>query len=146
MRTSHKAGAPDVAGMQQDGEIVGFGVPRGGRGRTAVPAAVIPDDVELFTEDRPYQIPNGRVRNTVVNQNDRVGTRAAFFEVEFRAFDIDKLARDSRVRRRRLGFAWSQKPARNSEDKNTPRQDLHRAPPAFQFSRTLRSCQSAKFG
>src|ERR1700746_3981778 len=55
-------------------------------------ATVIAHRVEFFAECGPDGVPNRGVGDSVVNQDDGVGTSAAFLVVDFAFLDFDEMA------------------------------------------------------
>jgi hypothetical protein len=49
--------------------------------------------VEFFAECGPDGVPNSGVSDSVVNQDDGVGTAATFVIVDLAFFDLDEMAR-----------------------------------------------------
>jgi hypothetical protein len=49
--------------------------------------------VELFAERGPDIVPNGGVRDAIMNENDGVCSSSALFVVELPCFNLDKCPR-----------------------------------------------------
>jgi hypothetical protein len=82
VRTRDNIGARNLPIAQNGRKIVRFVIWFLCSQRASVSASVVTDRVETFAEGRPDVIPNGRIYDPIVEENDRPWSAAAFLVVE----------------------------------------------------------------
>src|SRR3984957_20702328 len=81
VRTGDKSGVGDFTVVQKSRQVFGFVIRFRCRWRKAISATVVTDRVEPLAECGPNIIPNGRIYDAVVHENDSIGSRTAFLIV-----------------------------------------------------------------
>src|SRR5260370_23566072 len=103
-------------------------------------AAIVANGVEPFAESGPDIVPHGGVREAVMDEDDGVGTSAAFFVVDLPGFDIyecpRRRLRPGRCLLRRTLAPCVQPPA-ELRHKRKCACDKHLAAPCLDYGKSL---------